>query len=473
VSYDAVIIGGGIAGLSVAYELQLRQVRFVLFDRAARAGGVILSEEIDGFTVDAGPDALLVQKRDGIRLCEELGLGPALVPTKPPRLAYIQRGGQLHPLPSSSVLGIPTQVRPFAATRLFSLPAKLRMAAELFVPRRRDDADESIGGFVTRRFGSEATTYLAEPLLAGIHAGDVNRLSIRALFPRFVDAERTYGSLLRAFRAAPRTSSSDGAFRSLPGGLSQMIRALTLRLPSGSIRLNTGVRRLAAGHPPQPFIVETDTGASFTSRTVILATPAFVTGALMRDVDAELARICDEIPYASTATVILGFRREDIAHALNGSGFVVPRAERSGILAGSWMSSKWPHRAPDGQTLIRTFVGGARDPRALEETDQELVRRSLAALTPLIGVRGQPLLTRVYRWDRSTAQHEVGHAARIEAIDRGLARRPGVFITGSGFRGIGIPDCIADGRATAKQVADYLRPRDANQRSRDVDHATT
>ena len=145
---------------------------------------------------------------------------------------------------------------------------------------------------------------------------------------------------------------------------------------------------------------------------MILATPAYVTGALVRDVDAELARLCDEIPYASTATIVLGFRRADIAHPLNGSGFVVPRAENSGILAGSWMSSKWPHRAPAGMALLRTFVGGARDPRALESTDEELVRRSLAALTPLIGLRGDPLLTRVYRWERSTAQHEVGHAAR-------------------------------------------------------------
>ncbi|MEP7304242.1 MAG: protoporphyrinogen oxidase [Acidobacteriota bacterium] len=462
--YDAVIVGGGIAGLSVAYELQLRHVRCVLLERAPRPGGVILSEEIDGFTIDAGPDSLLAQKPDGIRLCEEIGLGPALVPTKPPRLAYIQRAGQLHPLPASSVLGIPTQVGPFLATRLFSLRAKLRMAAEPFVPRRRDAADESIGSFVTRRFGSEATTYLAEPLLAGIHAGDVNRLSIRSLFPRFVDTERTHGSLLRAFRAAPRAASPDGAFRSLPGGLSQMIRALTLQLPADAIRLNTSVRRLSPGDALQPFTIETDAGARLTSRAVILATPAFVTSALIRDVDAEVARLCGEIPYASTATVILGFRRADIAHALNGSGFVVPRVENSGILAGSWMSSKWPNRAPADAALLRTFVGGARDPRALENPDEELVRRSLAALRPLIGLRGAPILTRVYRWDRSTAQHEVGHAARVAAIDQGLARRPGVFVTGSGFRGVGIPDCIADGRATARQVADYLgtpmgRPR--------------
>src|SRR6185369_14057501 len=179
---------------SVAYELQLRHVRCVLLERAARPGGVILSEESDGFTIDAGPDALLTQKPDGIKLCEELGLGDRLIPTMPPRLAYIQRGGRLHALPAASVLGIPTRVGPFVKTGLFSWAGKLRMGAELFVPARRDDADESIGGFMTRRFGREATEYLAEPLLAGIHAGDVDRLSLRSVFPRFVDAERKHGS---------------------------------------------------------------------------------------------------------------------------------------------------------------------------------------------------------------------------------------------------------------------------------------
>src|SRR5919197_5104458 len=174
--FDAVVVGAGIAGLSAAYELSRAGVSFVVFDGRARPGGVIFSEQIDGFTIDGGPDALLVQKPDGIRLCEELGLGPRLVPTSPPRLAYIQRGGRLHPLAASSVLGIPTRLGPFVRSSVFPWRGKLRMGAELFVPRRRDAGDESIGAFFTRRFGTEATRYLAEPLLAGIHAGDVDRL---------------------------------------------------------------------------------------------------------------------------------------------------------------------------------------------------------------------------------------------------------------------------------------------------------
>src|SRR5437773_562831 len=218
---DVIVVGGGIAGLSAGYELHRRGIRFAILERASRAGGVIFSEEVDGFTIDAGPDSLLTQKPEAISLCRELGLGSRLVSTKPPRLAYIQRGGRLHPLPAASVLGIPTRVWPFLRSGLFTWRGKARMGAELFVPPRKADGDESIGAFITRRFGDEAARYLAEPRLAGIHAGDVDRLSLRALFPRFADAEKKHGSLLRAFRPAHQTGTAgrtlgaqnrDGAF---------------------------------------------------------------------------------------------------------------------------------------------------------------------------------------------------------------------------------------------------------------------
>ena len=501
---DVVIVGGGIAGLATGYELARCGVSFVVIERSARAGGVILSEEIDGYTIDGGPDSLLIQKPDGIRLCEEIGLADRLVSTKPPRVAFIQRDGRLHPLPAASVLGIPTRVGPFLGTRLFSWAGKLRMGAELFVPARQDAADESIGAFMTRRFGAEATAYLAEPLLAGIHAGDVDRLSIRALFPRFVEVERTHGSLLRAFRAqaqrrsvpdthghngasasategglaqrrsvldahegdgpsasgsgggggAPREVKDAGAFKSLPGGLSEMVRALVKALPPGAVRLNTGASRVAGRGP---FHVETTGGEALTSRAVVLATPAFVSGQLLQDRDDALGRLCGEIPYASTGTVVFAFPRRAIAHPLDGSGFVVPRVESTGILAASWLSSKWPHRAPDDRALLRAFVGGARDPGALDRSDTELAALAMSALRPLLGISGEPLFTRVYRWPRANAQHEVGHLSRMAAIEQALAHHPGLYLTGSGFRGVGIPDCVGDGRATARQVAAWIR----------------
>jgi oxygen-dependent protoporphyrinogen oxidase len=493
---DVAIIGGGIAGLATAYELSRRRRSFVVLEQAPRAGGVIVSEEVGGFTLDGGPDSLLIQKPAAITLCEELGLGGRLVTTKPPRIAYIQRRGRLYPLPAASVLGIPTRVRPFVETRLFTWPGKMRMGAELFVPRRERDDDESIGSFMRRRFGDEATTFLAEPLLAGIHAGDVDRLSMKALFPRLVEAEKKHGSLLRAFRASgpevrstklevrstdgepgtqnrqpgtqnqnpePRTRTSnaerrtpnpDGAFKSLPGGLGELVRALVAELGDGRVRTGVGALGISGDGP---FSVRMANGDIIDARAVVVATPAYVTSRLMRDRNPALAALCADIPYASAATVALAFRRDAIAHPLNGSGFVVPRVENTGILAGSWLSSKWPHRAPDDDhALLRTFVGGARDPKALEHSDADLVALSLRALQPLVGLRGDPLFTRVYRFDRGNAQHEVGHLQRLAVIDTALARHPGLFVTGSGFRGVGIPDCVADGRVTAKQVDAWL-----------------
>jgi oxygen-dependent protoporphyrinogen oxidase len=232
-----------------------------------------------------------------------------------------------------------------------------------------------------------------------------------------------------------------------------MIRALVGALGASNIRLNT---RVSAITGRGPFTVRTATGDAIDARAVVVATPAFVTSALVRDRDEEIARLTGEVPYASAGTVALAFRRSAITHPLDGSGFVVPRIEGTGILAGSWLSSKWPHRAPENRVLLRTFVGGARDPHALEQTDEELVERSVAALKPLIGIVGEPLFARVYRFERGNAQHEVGHLARVAAIDRALAKHPGLYLTGSGLRGVGIPDCVADGRATARQVATWL-----------------
>jgi oxygen-dependent protoporphyrinogen oxidase len=476
-SADVVVAGGGIAGLATAFELQRRGVAFVLLESAACPGGVIRGEQIDGFTIDGGPDALLVQKPDGIRLCEALGLGHRLVATRPPRLAFVQRAGRLYPLPAASVLGIPTAVGPFLRTRLFTWAGKIRMGAELFVTPRREEGDESIAAFMLRRFGREALDYLAEPLLAGIHAGDVERLSIRALFPRLVEAERRDGSVLRAFRTQARAGRAmagatggdgTGLFRSLPGGLTEIVRALTNALPSGSIRVNAQVDRVAATldaeaaagrrerSPAPRFRVHTTNGQAIDARAVVLATPAHVTSRIAREVNPELGRLCGEVPYASTATVALAFRRSAVAHPLLGSGFVVPRVERTGILAATWLSSKWPHRAPPDAVLVRAFVGGGRDPKALERTDAELVTLSRDALAPLLGISGDALFARVYRFDRASAQHEVGHLARLDAIERSLDRTPGVFVTGSGFRGVGIPDCVADARVTANRAADWL-----------------
>ena len=449
---DVAIVGGGISGLTAAYELQRRGVSVRLLDASDRLGGVIRSDRFDGWVVDAGPDSLLVQKPAAVALCRELGLGDRLVSTLTPRTAYVLRNGRLHPIPEGSFLGFPVRVSALAASSLFSIGGKLRMACEVVIPRNNDDDDESIASFVRRRFGEEAVDYLAEPLLAGIHAGDVDRLSVRALFPRLVDAERQSGSIIRAFRALRMKPSPQGAFVSLPGGVGELADALASAIAPGTVATSSRVTDLRhAG----TFTMDTTAGAVQAS-AVILAVPAYAAGGILRGVHTGLAALCADVPYASTATVAFGYRRDQIGHPMRGSGFVVPRVERNPLLAATWVTSKWPHRAPDGHVLLRGFLGGGRDPHRLDRTDDELIDLAREALADVMSISGTPIFSRLYRWTRQSPQYEVGHLERLATIESHLARIPGLFVTGSGFRSIGIPDCIADGRETAARAAAFV-----------------
>lgn len=448
---DVAVIGGGIAGLAATYELQLRGLDVRLLEASPRLGGVIHTERADGWVIDAGPDALLVQKPAAVELCRELGLGDRLVTTKPPRTAYVLRDGRLHPLVEGSFLGFPVGVGALARSSLFSWRGKLRMACEIVVPRARE-GDESIASFARRRFGTEALDYLAEPLLAGIHAGDAERLSIQALFPRLADAERRGGSVLRSLRALHIRPSPQGAFVSLPGGLGELVNKLSLALRPGAVRLSASVTELRR---TAVFTIESR-AAPVRARAVILTVPAYAAAGLLRGVDTTLAALCNTVPYASTATAAFGYRRDQIRHPLDGSGYVVPRVERNPLLAVTWVTSKWPGRAPDGCVLLRGFLGGGRDPHRLDRTDEELIRITQAALADTLGIEGDPVVTRLSRFPRQSPQYEVGHLQRVASIEQRLASVPGLFLAGSGFRAIGIPDCIADGRRTAARAAVFV-----------------
>jgi oxygen-dependent protoporphyrinogen oxidase len=449
---DVAVIGAGIAGLAATYELQRRGVSVRLLEASDRPGGVIRTDRFDGWVVDAGPDSLLVQKPAAVALCRELGLGDRLVSTLTPRTAYVLRHGRLHPIPEGSFLGFPVRVSALAASSLFSVGGKLRMACEVVIPRREDDEDESIAAFVRRRFGEEAVDYLAEPLLAGIHAGDVDRLSVRALFPRLVDAERQTGSIIRAFRALRMKPSPQGAFVSLPGGIGELAETLAGAIPPGVITTSSRVTDLRhAGI----FTLDATTGA-IQATAVILAVPAYAAGGILRGVHTGLAALCADVPYASTATVAFGYRREQIGHPMRGSGFVVPRVERNPLLAATWVTSKWPHRAPDGHVLLRGFLGGGRDPRRLDQDDDDLIDLAREALADVMSISGTPIFARLSRWTRQSPQYEVGHLERLAAVENHLARIPGLFVTGSGFRSIGIPDCIADAREAAARASAFV-----------------
>jgi oxygen-dependent protoporphyrinogen oxidase len=452
---DVVIVGGGISGLAAAYELRKRKTSVLVLEKSDRPGGVIQTERVGDFIIDAGPDSLLVQKPAAVALCNEIGLGDRLVPTKPPRTAYILRDGVLHPLPGASVLGFPTRVRPMLRSHLFSPLAKIRMGAELFVPRRRQRGDESIASFVRRRFGENAVKYIAEPLLAGIHAGDVERLSMQVLFPRFVESEARSGSVIRAFRKMQGPRNADGVFRSFPGGLGELVDGLMRAVPKDSVRLNSTVTRI---EPRKDSVtIHLEDRPAVEAHAVILASPAFVTADLVRNVDPELTGLCASIRYLSTATVVFAFPKDAVRHKLLGTGFVVPKSEGLNITAGAWISSKWPLRAPEGHVLLRAFLGGSRDPDVLAKTDRELGEIALREMAGILEIRGTPELTRVYRWNKSSPQLEVGHLDLMSRIEARLADHPGVFVSAAGFRGVGIPDCVADARAEAAKAAEYCR----------------
>ena len=440
------IIGGGISGLAAAYELTRRNHPFTLFEATDRLGGLVRTEHHAGFTIEAGADSMLVQKRAALDLCEELGLVPHLLSVSAPRTAFVLHAGRLAPLPHASLLGVPSTWGSLASYGLLPPLARARAAFEPFIRAPREPADESIGDFFTRRFGAVFTDRIAQPLLGGIHAGNVQHLSVRALFPKLVHAERSDG-VLRWARRTARARSAEGAFRSLPGGMTDLVTAIHRRLPADAVRREQAVQSIEKQHGTWGISTATKTTPA---RAVILACPAYVAGSLLGSIDAEAAALCRTVPYVSTVSVALAWPRAEVAHPLAGSGFVVARTSNdTRITACTWVSSKWEHRAPAGHVLLRAYLGGEHDPRAVDLPDEEIVAVVVRELSAILSITGAPILARVYRWPRQGAQHTVGHLARIAELERALSRHQGVFVTGSGFRSIGIPDCIADGRAVA------------------------
>jgi protoporphyrinogen/coproporphyrinogen III oxidase len=446
-----IIIGGGIAGLAAAYELTIRRIPFVLLEATDRLGGLIQTEHADGFTIDAGADSILVQKPAALQLCEELGLASGLLTTTPPRTAFVLKRSRLHPLPSLGVLGIPTNLSALAKYDLLGTAARLRVALEPFVPRR-PRSDESVASFFRRRFGRAAVDLIADPLLGGIHAGDVTKLSMPSVFPRLTEAEQKPGGVIRNL-ARTSSTAEDGLFRALPGGMGELVAAIERHLPVDAVRLRTPVVELVRTAPGWRIQTERE---PIDGDAVIIAAPAHAAAKMLARIDPPAAGFCASVAYVSTVSVSLGFRRSDIAHPLVGSGFVVARKYNDlRITASTWVSSKWTNRAPAEQVLLRAFLGGAHDPAAIDLTDDDLVGATMRDLA-VVGISGAPTLTRVVRWRNAGAQHTVGHRGRMAGLASRLRRLPGLFVTGSGYHSIGIPDCVAHGRQIAADAADYV-----------------
>jgi len=457
------IVGGGIAGLTAAHNLAQRGIPFTLIEAGPRFGGVIRTERKDGFLLEGGPDSILAQKPEGIALCRELGLGDRLVPTNPShRAVFVLHRRRLHPLPEGMMLAVPTRILPFLRSGLFSWPGKLRFGLDLLIPPRAANGDESIGTFLRRHFGQEAVGRLGEPLLAGIHAGDPERLSIRATFPRFAEMEARYGSLVRGSWAAPRPVAPPGApapsaFYSLAGGLGDLVDALVKRLPADRLLKDAPLVSLARSG--DGYTLGLAGGETVGARAVIVAAPGPRIAPVLEPVVPQAAQTLRAVPFASSATVLLGYRRADVAHPLDGYGMVVPQSEGLRTSACSFFSTKFPGRAPEGHVLLRGFLGGTRDPGVLALSDDELVELVRTEMGPVLGLRGAPVMTRVFRWPEGTPQLEVGHLDRIAEVERGLLAAPGLFLTGAGVRSTGIPDSVADATRAASAAAAFLEGR--------------
>ena len=467
---DVVVMGGGISGLAAAHRLTEigragpSEFRVTLLEASDRLGGVIATERTGDLLLELGPDSCITDKPAALRLCERLGLAERLVAPRNgrPKLYTVHRQ-ELTPLPEGFLLMAPTRVGPVLRSPLFSWRGKLRMALEPLLPRRSRGGDESLASFVRRRLGNEVLERVAQPLVGNIYAADPEALSLAAAMPRFPEMERAHRSVVigtrRAQERRARTEGETGArwglFVSIDGGMEVLVRSIAERLGPGALRLGETVRELRRDPAMRRWRVETGRGG-FDADAVVCALPAFAAAGVLATLDGELARELKAVPFSSTATVNLAYRRSDVAHPLDGYGLVVPHAERRTITACTFSSVKYAGRAPEDMALLRCFAGGALQPRLLDQPDpvlEALVRKDLEAL---LGVSGAPMLCRTARYPDGMPQYNVGHLDRVERIEARLERLPALALAGKSYRGVGIADCVQSGETAAERVADEL-----------------
>jgi oxygen-dependent protoporphyrinogen oxidase len=502
-----VVIGGGITGLASAHRVLERcresgqQIKLTLLEGSSRLGGIIQTQERDGFLLERGPDSFISEKPEALRLARRLGIESHLIETNPDhRRSFIVRKGRLLPVPEGFHLLAPTRLWPFATSGIFSWSGKARMAMDLLLPRRKltakpdgsDDAgrDESLADFVRRRLGSEALERMAQPMVGGIYTADPEKLSLLATMPRFLEMEHKHRSLIRALRKQAGNQAAakwdgDKALSTPNGGTSGARYSLFLSFDPGmqlltdklaqrilnfksqgdehnrslhvSVQVNTAVESLALepGDGAAKWVIDTNRNERLVADGVCLALPAPISARLLRGIDAVLASDLDGISYTSSATINLAYKRADIPHALDGFGFVVPFIERRSLIACTFSSVKFAGRAPEGFALLRVFIGGALQPELLELNDAQLLSLVTADLRDLIGVSVPPLFSEIARWRSSMPQYHLGHLERVKRIEERLTAQPSLAIAGNAYSGIGIPDCIRSG----EQAADDLVSR--------------
>lgn len=467
-----VIIGGGITGLATAYYLQKHHktsdipFEITLIDASQELGGKIKTEKVDGFTIEGGPDSFLGQKPWATELATELGIRDQLIGTNDEkRKTFVLVKGKLTPLPDGVMLIIPTKIMPFALSPLISWPGKIRMGMDLFIPPFKGKDDESVADFIRRRLGTEALYKIAEPLMSGIHVSDPEKQSVLATFPRFRNIEQKHGSLIRGMLAQKRAphppsnnnSNKNSLFISLKNGVSQLINTLETSLKDCQILKNITVTALFPAANGR-YSLELSNGDELCADAVVLAIPSFNAGSLIQGINPQLADQLATIPYVSTATISMAFKKSEITKPFSGFGFVVPSTEKRKISACTWSSIKFDDRAPEDHLLLRCFVGGPGKEEMVDLEDQELVQIARNELKDILGLAAEPVISRIYRWKKANPQYEVGHLDLVEDLFNYCRKEtPGIYLTGSAYEGVGIPDCVNQGKKTAEQLVQYLQ----------------
>ena len=461
-STTVAIVGGGISGLVAAYYLE-KQARaagidivVTLIEREAELGGKIATHQEDGFIFEGGPESFVTRKPEAWELCHELGLVDQLVGTVSSGKNYVLHNGR----PSI----VPTNPGAFIKSPLLSTSGKLRLLKEPFVKPRTSPEDESLGSFLRRRIGDEAVNQLAAPAIGSIYLGDVDGMSVQVSFGRFAEMERNHGGIFKGMLALMKQKRSEQkasglprekkpTFATLRGGLANLVDAVADHV-EGEILTGTAVSALH--HNPtnaQPYQLLLTDGQEVTADLVLLATPTFVMADLLADYDANISSKLRDISYNPVTTVNVAFNHSDVEEPFDGFGVVVPETESSTLLAVEGMSVKFPHRAPDDQFVLRAFVGGSRTPELASLPDDELMTLVRKELTAIFGITAVPTKTHITRWLPANPQPPVGSLAIVAEIEtRLLQQLPGLFLTGAGLRGQGIPDCIRQSRDIVEQM---------------------
>ncbi len=444
------IIGGGISGLAAAWELAKAGQPAVLIEKDPALGGVIRTSVVHDCIIEAGPDSFLAAKPAALELIREMGLeGEVIGSNDHLRVTYILKGGRLIPMPDGLMMMIPTKLMPMALSPLLGWGTKIKMGLEYFASSPPNAPERSVAQLVREHYGQEAVDYLAEPLLSGVYGGDPETLSANAVLGQFIELEKKYGSLTKgtlAMRAQRKSGPAGSLFKTLKGGLGQLIEALTQRLEGKVDRLTASVASLVKNATGWQVVLSD--GAVLDVANVILAAPAGPASKIVASLDPELASVLAAIPYNSSMTIALGYDRQTLGHPLNGFGFLIPKVERRKLVACTWVGTKFNHRVPADKAVLRCFLGGAN----IDEPDEVLIAAIREELRDLMGVTAEPLFHTVQRWRNAMAQYTLGHQDRVKQIRTLAARHSGLALAGNFLEGIGIPDCIRTGQAAAKQL---------------------